>query len=313
MQRRRLPPLNALRAFEAAARHLSFTKAADELAVTQAAVSHQVRGLEDWLGRPLFRRRNRAVYLTEDGQQYLRDLSEALDIMAEATRKLQAGGDGGILTVSVLPSFATKWLVPRLGEFRAQRPDIDVLISAQPDQVDFRTSDVDMAIRAGSGNWPEVHSEHLMTEELYPVCSPKLLQGPHPLRTPADLVHHNLLQDDDARDEWQVWLTMAGVDWQAAKINPQRGMRFDDSSMLLQAAIEGQGVAIGRSALSATDIAAGRLVRPFEISMPWNFTYFIVCPKGHETIPKIAAFSDWLIETARAEGHPPPSTPDAQN
>jgi LysR family glycine cleavage system transcriptional activator len=254
MLRRRLPPLNAMRAFEAAARHLSFTKAADELAVTQAAVSHQVKSLEDWLGRPLFRRRNRAVYLTEDGQQYLRELTEALDLMTDATRRILAGGDGGVLTVSVLPSFATKWLVPRLGDFRNLRPDIDVRISANPDREDFRSSDVDLAIRAGSGEWDDVHKQHLMTEDLYPVCSPRLLQGPNPLRTPADLVHHTLLQDDDDRDEWRVWLTMAGVDWQAAGIDPGRGTRFDDSSMLLQAAIEGQGIAIGRSALAETDI-----------------------------------------------------------
>ncbi len=299
MASRRLPPLNSLRAFEAAARHLSFTKAADELFVTQAAVSHQVKTLEEWLGRKLFQRKNRTVFLTDDGQRYLRDISESLDLLADATQRFLAGGDGGVLTISSLPSFASKWLVPKLGDFRLLRPDIDVRISANHDRVDFRTSDVDMAVRAGDGNWPDLYSEHLLTETLFPVCSPALLEGEHPIETPDDLHHHTLLHDDDARDDWRIWLVAAGVD--LTTIDPARGPRFDDSSMMLQAAIEGQGVAIGRSALAANDLAAGRLVGPFDLSLPWRMDYYVVCPRGNEHVPKIAVFADWLLETAARE------------
>ena len=299
MAHRRLPPLNSLRAFEAAARHLSFTRAAEELFVTQAAVSHQVKLLEDWLGRKLFQRKNRAVFLTEDGQRYLRDISDSLDLLADATQRLLASGDGGVLTVTSLPSFASKWLVPKLGDFRDARPDIDVRISANLDIVDFRSSDVDLALRAGDGNWPHLHSEHLLSETLFPVCSPSLLSGEHPIKSPNDLHFHTLLHDDDSRDDWRLWLIAAEVD--LTTINPTRGPRFDDSAMMLQAAIEGQGIAIGRSALAANDLAAGRLVRPFDLTLPWRMDYYIVCPKGNETIPKIAAFRQWLLEITPRE------------
>ncbi len=298
---RRLPPLNSLRAFEAAARHLSFTKASQELFVTQAAVSHQVKSLEDWLGRQLFQRKNRAVFLTEDGQRYLRDITDAFDLLADATQRLLASGDGGVLTVTSLPSFASKWLVPKLGDFRAQRPDIDVRIAASADLVDFRASDVDMAIRAGDGDWPNLHAVHLLSETLFPVCSPKLLDGDHPIYEPADLRHHTLLHDAHSRDDWRMWLLAAEVD--LAFTDPTRGPLFDDSSMMLQAAIEGQGVAIGRSALAANDLLAGRLVRPFDLTLPWRMDYFVVCPLGNETIPKIAAFSDWLLDTAAKDAN----------
>lgn len=299
MARRQLPPLNSLRAFEAAARHLSFTKAADELFVTQAAVSHQVKSLEDWLGRKLFQRKNRAVFLTEEGQRYLRDITDGLDILDDATQRVLASGDGGVLTISSLPSFASKWLVPKLGDFRLLRPDIDVRISADNDNIDFRSSDVDMAVRAGKGDWPNLHAEHLLTETFFPVCNPSLLSGDHPLLKPEDLRHHTLLHDDDQRDDWRMWLIAAGVD--LTTIDPARGPRFDDSSMMLQAAIESQGIAIGRSALAANDLAAGRLVRPFDVTLPWRMDYYIVCPKGDETLPKITAFADWLLDTAAKE------------
>ncbi len=298
MARRRLPPLNSLRAFEAAARHLSFTKAADELFVTQAAVSHQVKSLEEWLALKLFQRKNRAVFLTDQGQRFLREVSDALDLLDDATQRLLASGDSGVLTVSSLPSFASKWLVPKLGDFRDLRPDIDVRISASHENVDFRASDVDMAVRAGDGKWPNMHARHLLTETLFPVCSPSLLEGETALRRPEDLRHHTLLHDDDARDDWRIWLMAANVD--LATIDPRRGPRFDDSAMMLGAAIEGQGVAIGRSALAANDLAARRLVQPFDLNLPWRMNYFVICPRGDETIPKIAAFSDWLLATAAA-------------
>ncbi|MFQ5785877.1 MAG: transcriptional regulator GcvA [Alphaproteobacteria bacterium] len=292
---RRLPPLNALRAFEAAARHLSFTRAAQELNVTQAAISHQVKALEDRLGVLLFRRINRALLLTDAGQAYLPPVRDAFDRLAEATARLHAQDSRGALTVSVLPSIATKWLVPRLGRFREAQPDIDVRIAPSLHLTDFAREDVDVALRYGRGVWPGLRADRLMTEDIFPICSPKLLDGPHPLRAPADLRHYTLLHDEGHGD-WRVWLLAAGID----DIDPTRGTVFTDSGMLVQAAVEGQGVALGRSALAADDLAAGRLVRPFDVSLPAEFAYYLVCPEASAGRPKIAAFRDWLMaETAR--------------
>ena len=292
--RRRLPPLNSLRAFEAGARHLSFTRAADELAVTQAAVSHQVKSLEDWLGLKLFERQNRTIYLTRAGQSYLPAVREALDGLAEATRRLSQRDEAGALTVSVIPSFAAKWLVPNLTGFRAAHPEIDVRISANDRLVDFARDDVDVGIRIGNGNWPGVTAVQLMDEDMFPVCSPALLEGPHPLSRPEDLRFHTLLHDD-MRQDWRMWLVAADVDG----IDPTRGPGFDDSSMVIQAAVEGQGVALGRSALAAGDLARGRLVKPFDIELPTSFAYYVVFPPASAEEPKLRTFVDWLVRTAK--------------
>ena len=294
--RRRLPPLNALRAFEAAARHLSFTRAADELAVTQAAVSHQVKTLEDWLGLKLFQRENRTIYLTRQGQAYLPAVRHALDTLAEATRRLMEVDALGPLTVSVLPSFAAKWLLPRLRGFRARHPEIDVRISTTDYMADFARDDVDLAVRMGRGEWPGVTAIKFLEEDLFPVCSPALLEGPHPLRRPEDLRYHTLLHDD-MRQDWRTWFLAAGVEG----VDPTRGPGYSDSSMVIQAAVEGQGVALGRSALAAGDLASGRLVKPFEVALPANFAYYIVYPPAAAEQPKVKAFADWLIETAAAD------------
>jgi len=294
--RRRLPPLNALRAFEAAARHLSFTRAADELAVTQAAVSHQVKTLEDWLGLKLFQRENRTIYLTRQGQAYLPAVRQALDTLAEATRRLMEVDALGPLTVSVLPSFAAKWLLPRLRGFRARHPEIDVRISTTDYMADFARDDVDLAVRMGRGEWPGVTAIKFLEEDLFPVCSPALLEGPHPLRRPEDLRYHTLLHDD-MRQDWRTWFLAAGVEG----VDPTRGPGYSDSSMVIQAAVEGQGVALGRSALAAGDLASGRLVKPFEVALPANFAYYIVYPPAAAEQPKVKAFADWLIETAAAD------------
>ena len=241
--RRRLPPLNALRAFEAAARHLSFTRAADELAVTQAAVSHQVKTLEEWLGLKLFQRENRTIYLTREGQTYLPAVRQALDTVAEATRRLLESDAQGPLTVSVLPSFAAKWLLPRLAAFRARHPEIDVRISSNDQPIDFARDDVDMAVRMGRGEWTGVTAIKFLEEDLFPVCAPALLAGAHPLNRPEDLRHHTLLHDD-MRQDWRTWLMAAGGEG----VDPQRGPGYTDSALVIQAAVEGQGVALGRSA-----------------------------------------------------------------
>lgn len=293
---RRLPPLNALRAFEAAARHLSFTRAAHELNVTQAAVSHQVKALEARLGLALFRRLNRALILTEDGQAYLPPVRDAFDAIAEATRRLEARLSGGALTVSTMDSFAAAWLVPRLGRFRAAHPDIDVRITITDRLVDFVRDDVDLGIRYGRGHYPGLRVVRLLTEDIFPVCSPALLRGDNPLRTPADLCHHTLLHDD-MREDWRMWLMAAGV----AGVDPTRGPAFSHSHLVLQAAADGQGVALGRGALVAHDLAAGRLVKPFDISLAADYAYYVVTLEAAAAQPKIAAFRDWLLEEARRD------------
>ena len=293
---RRLPPLNALRAFEAAARHLSFTRAAGELHVTQAAVSHQVKALEEHLGRKLFRRLNRALLLTDDGQAYLPSISRAFTLLNDATNDLLTKQAPGPLTVSALPSFAARWLVPRLGRFRHIRPDIDLRIDPSAALSDFAGGDVDVGIRYGRGKYPGMRADWLMTEDIFPVCSPALLEGPHPLRDPKDLEHQVLLHDDGHGD-WRTWLLAAGVE----RVDPARGPIFTDSSMLIQAAMAAQGVALARGVLAADELAAGRLVRPFTLSLSTEYAYYLVCPVNTAEQPKIAAFRDWLLDEARSE------------
>ncbi len=291
---RQLPPLNALRAFEAAARHLSFTKAADELNVTQAAISHQVKALEERLGMILFRRLNRALLLTDAGQGYLPPLREAFDQMAEATERLSAHDARRTLTITTLPSIASKWLVPRLGRFRETHPDIDVRIDASLHLTDFARENVDVALRYGRGKWDGMRTDRLMTEDFFPVCGPALLAGRHPLREPADILHHTLLHDD-SRTDWTMWFLAAGIEGG----EPTRGPAFTDSSLVLQAAVDGQGVALGRSSLAAADLEAGRLVRPFDISLEAEFAYYLVCPLATAESPKIASFRAWLFAAAK--------------
>ncbi len=297
----RLPPMNTLRAFEAAARHLSFTQAAEELHITQAAVSHQIRTLEEALGVKLFRRLNRAVRLTEEGQEFVLEIRKALSHLSTAVEKLAAPGAGGPLTVSVLPSFASKWLVPRLGRFRQKHPEIDVRISPSTQLTDFQRDDVDVVVRYGKGRYEGLHSVRMMTEDIFPVCSPALLSGAKALRRPEDLRHHTLLYDDGHVD-WAMWLLVAGVE----DIGASQGPYFTDSALVIQAAAAGQGVALARGALAADDLAAGRLVKPFNIAIPTEYAYYVVCPKATAHHPKIAAFREWLLDEAGANDSPQP-------
>ncbi len=298
---RHLPPLNALRAFEAAARHLSFTKAAEELHVTPAAISHQVKALEEQLGLPLFRRLTRGLALTDEGRFYLPRLTEAFDRLAEATAQVRPRGLTGTLTVSVLNSFATRWLLPRLTDFRMRYPDLDVAIHASAARVDFQRDDVDVGIRYGRGRWPGLRAELVLTDQTFPVCSPARLAGPPPLRDIADLRRQVLLHEGEARPDeswvtWEPWIERLGLtdmDW-------RRGPRFTDASMMMQACIDGLGVAIGRSSLIGQDLAAGRLVRPFPLSHPADYAYWLVCPAAWAERPKIRAFRNWLAEQAAA-------------
>lgn len=297
--RRRLPPLGALVAFEAAGRHLSFTRAAAELHVTQTAISHQVRALEEHLAVRLFRRLPRALSLTDAGERFLPVVREALDRIDEASARLRQRDASGTLTVSVLPSFAARWLVPRLGRFRAAHPTIDVRIDARPELVDFVHDDVDVAVRYGRGRYPGLRADRLMAEEIFPVCSPALRRGRPPLRRPNDLRHHTLLHAE-THDDWHAWLLARGV----RGVEPTRGPMFTDSSMVVQAAVAGQGVALGRRVLVDADLAAGRLVRPFGRALPSAFAYFVVCPESGAERPKVRAFREWLLAEARAVPYP---------
>jgi len=296
---RRLPPLTALRAFEAAARHASFARAADELSVTPAAVSHQVKTLEEHLGVTLFRRRARGLVLTDAGRGYLPALTDGLDRLARATERLRAGEVAGRLVISVLPSFALRWLGPRIGDLMRRYPDLDPEIHSETRSVDFRLDSVDVAIRYGLGHYPGLYAERFLTETVAPVCAPGLINAARPLRRLADLAGHTLLHDsavltNEPSLAWPTWLAEAGLDPGLA----ERGPRFSDSSLLLEAAADGLGLALGRSALTAGDLAAGRLVRPFAQVRPAEFAYHLVCPRADADTPKVAAFRQWLAEQA---------------
>ena len=293
---RRLPPLGMLRVFEAAARHLSFTKAAAELNVTQAAVSHQIKALEDWLGRPLFVRRNRSLALTDAAAGLAPPLTRAFDQMDDAVRRVARAEAERVLTVSTMPSFASRWLVPRLEGFQRERPDVDVLIQTSVAMTDFARQDVDLALRFGRGPWPDLQCQRLMDDAIFPVCSPRLLPGAHPLVRPEDLAHHVLLHDDFIIG-WPEWLQAQRV----TGVDARRGPRFTDSAIILQLAAEGRGVALARRVLASDDLAAGRLVRPFGDALPIDLAYWIVAPATHFRRPKVMAFRDWILREAAAE------------
>jgi len=290
-----LPSLNALRAFEATARQLSFKEAARELFVTPGAVSQQVKALEESMGIALVRRLTRAIELTEAGHTLLATLRESFQRISDTVEQLAARDQSGPLTVSVLPSFAAKWLVPRLGHFQEQHPEIDLRISATNQMTDFAREDVDVGIRHGLGDYPGLRTYLLLPGEIYAVCSPKLLKGRHPLKKPQDLRHHTLLHSEPAY-EWNMWLATHGV----KGVDGRRGPVFSDDALMLQAAMEGQGVAISRQALVALDLAAGRLVRPFDLPLSDKFAYFMVCPESTAERPKITAFREWIMVEAKA-------------
>ncbi|NQW01019.1 MAG: transcriptional regulator GcvA [Rhodospirillales bacterium] len=290
---RRLPPLNALKAFEATARHLSFTKAADELFVTQAAVSHQIKTLETFLGLALFKRLNRSLMLTDEGQILFPAMSEALELIMLTTDRLHRHQQSGMLNVATMDSLAANWLVPRLGRFRRANPDIDVRVSTSDQLVDYARDGIDLGIRYGRGDWPGMYVTHLMTEEVFPVCSPKLLAEGPPLNTPNDLKHYTLLHDD-MREDWRMWLMAVG----ATEVNPTRGPGFKHSNFVYQAAVVGDGVALGRSVLVADELEQGRLVKVLDFALPANYAYWIVSPRAATDNPKVKLFRDWLLAEA---------------
>jgi len=293
-----LPSLNGLRAFEAAARHLSFTRAASELNVTQTAISHQIRRLEAQLGLRLFLRRNRALALTPEAQAYLPAVREAFEDLREATDRLRRRERQSVLTVSTMASLAAKWLLPRVAAFQEANPGIEVRLTASTHLVDFRREEIDMAVRYGHGVWPGLRAVFLMSEDIFPVCSPSLLKGKRGLRRPEDLAHHTLLHNTGLREDWQVWLTAAGL---PAALGQKRGLVFSESFMAIQAAIDGLGVALARTPFVETDLRDGRLVAPFDLALPDKAGFYVVAPEETADTPKIRLFREWLVASVAKE------------
>ena len=300
---RRLPPLKTLPDFEAAARHLSFTKAAEELYVTHGAVSRQVKSLEDFLGVRLFRRLNRALRLTDEGQAYVAAVRELLEGLADATERVRKRDEQGALVVSTTMSFTIKWLVPRLARFREQHPEIDVRLQAEDRLIDFARDGVDIGIRYGRGQYPGLKSERLTHDDFVPICSPALVKGEHPLRTPSDLKHYDLIHEMGTQIDWRMWLMAAG----AEEIDWTRGPVYSHSSFVIQAVINGEGVALGRTALISDDLAAGRLVIPFDIPLKAEYAYYITYLPRALARAKVRAFRDWLLEEAAKDHAPAPA------
>ena len=293
-------PLNALRTFEAVARHVSFTRAAHELHITPGAVSQQIRSLEQQLGCPLFQRSRRSVALTELALRMLPDVQSGFAALSRATHDQILSPAEKTLTISVAPSFASKWLMPRLTDFSRQHPDIDLRISATVALADFKRDNVDLAIRLGRGNYPSLHAEPLFTEAVTPLCSPGVLKKA-PLRKPDDLQNHRLLHDtsipgEQEQSTWVRWLHLAD----ASRVQSRRGARFSLAELALQAAIEGAGVVMGRLTLAERDIAAGRLVQPFKIALSLDVRYFLVVEKASLDRPEVQAFRVWLRRQIKA-------------
>lgn len=313
----RLPPLNALRAFEAAARHLSFKRAAEELSVTPTAISHQVRGLEEHLGVTLFRRLTRALELTAEGEAMLPKLREGMDCFAAAVACVRGLAPGVRLVVLAPPSFASRWLVPRLQGFTRDHPEIELHLAGSVKMIDggdaalglvaegrmSRRDQPEIWIRYGTGRYPGFRIDRMFVPDYTAVCSPQLLRSKLPLRDPGDLRFHTLIHDDTIQDHkerpsWAEWLGVAGVDG----VDASAGPHFTDSGLAIAAALDGLGVGLLSRPLVAGEIAAGRLVAPFAISIARSFAYYIVTPEAIADRPAVEAFRSWLLAEAAAVG-----------
>ena len=297
---RPLLPLNALRAFESASRHLNFSRTADELSVTPGAVSQQIRLLEEIIGGPLFTREARGLQLTELGRSAQPLLREGFERLMDASALLREPPQNRTVSISVAPSFASKWLMPRMDDFHAAHPDIEVWISADMELVNLGNGKVDLAIRYGPGDYAGHKVERLLTETVMPVCAPSLINGPNPIRTAQDLVRHTLLHDmaddgDTSRPDWAMWLKARG----ATHPDARRGSRFDQSAMLIEAAAAGRGVALAKRSLAQADLTSGRLVAPFaDGSQVLGYAYHVVLPRDRTLSPGTQAFVAWLKKQA---------------
>jgi LysR family transcriptional regulator, glycine cleavage system transcriptional activator len=292
--------LNFLRTFEAVARKKSFTAAANELHVTHAAVSHQIKALEDRLGVTLLQRHGRSTELTEAGKVLFPVLSDSFNRIAGALHGLSNDKAADVLHTSLTPTFATKWLVPRLRKFKALHPEIELRLTPSLRYIDFEREHFDVAIRCGHGNWPGLSTTYLLPIDLTPVCSPSLLQSGPGLRKISDLRHYTLFHADVGEhpigEEWDSWLRVAGM-----TLNTTKGMSFHDPSLATQAAVEGLGVAIGYVAIAAAEISEGKLVAPFNLKVRSPWSYYVVCPKAKANLPKISKFRTWLLSEAGQE------------
>jgi len=286
--------MQALRALEAAARMQSLTKAAQALHLTHGAISHQIKALEADLGVRLVERAGRGIRLTDEGERFASRVRIALAELTEAMREMSERSNPRQLRVSVLPSFAARWLLPRMGRFLAAHPDIDLDVRASMALADFRRDDVDIAIRHGSGEWPGVIAEHLLDDEYFPVCSPQLARGRLPAR-PEELAQHTLLRSEG--EFWKPWFEVAGLPWP----EPTRGPMFNDSAHMLQAAAEGQGVALARTSLLGNDLQNGTLVRLFDVTLPSAKKHFLVYPPRLANSPKLVVFRQWMLDEIAAD------------
>jgi LysR family glycine cleavage system transcriptional activator len=299
VMRRDLPPFTSIRSFEAAARHLSFRAAAEELNVTQSAISHQVKALEEYLEVRLFLRGTREILLTREGLAYLGEVSLLLDQFAAATDHVRDQDAAGPLFVTSTPAFAARWLVPRIAAFRATHPRIELHIATSLEPPDFAGDRVEVAIRFGQEKLPSTLVIPFFSTPRFPVASPRLLNGRRNLRSPDDLRHFTLLHDE-VGDGWQAWVRCAGL----ADFDPTAGPRFEHCELVLRAAEEAQGVALAYGALVEADLAAGRLTRLFETDLPARVIYSIVSPRTWSNRPKIAAFRNWLLKEVAARKEP---------
>lgn len=296
------PGLRSLRAFDAAAAHLSFTRAAEQLGVTPAAISHQIKELEDVIGAPLFLRTSRSMRLTREGEILHTAAHDSLETLSRALFRIKRLENRKQLRVSASPSIAAKWLVPRLDRFLALQPGADVRVDVSHAVVDFDREDIDVAIRFGEGKYPGLKADLLFQDSVFPVCSPRIISKEKPLATPRDLLHHQLIHLDWEANgapwpNWKMWMTAAGI----RDFDDKRGLHFGQTSLTVQAAIDGQGVALGDSNLVADDLAAGRLVKPFDLSLraPKQFAYYVISRLNTEDAPIVNAFRDWCIAEAR--------------
>ena len=287
---RRLPPLNSLKSFEAAGRLLSFTRAAHELNVTQAAVSHQIKLIEGYLDVILFVRTPRKLVLTEQGRALLPDIIEAFDKLSNAIGAVRQEPSSKMISVRLAPSFAAKWLSPRLKYFWLQHPEIDLCLYHAHPAVDFDREEIDLAVTYGKGDWPGVVADPILSLDFYPVCTPAFMSNDRPLSNIDNLRYYSLLHDANY-ECWSDWLRLAKLDG----INANKGTIIDDTNVLIQAAVDGQGVALGSTTFVQDLLDSGKLVKPFDITLVNEFAYYVVCPEAHLENPSVLAFKDWLL------------------
>ena len=294
---RRLPPLNALRVFDAAARHGSFNRASEELCVTPSAVSHQLKSLEEFLGVELFKREKRTISLTAAGERYLPSVQIALDELEQATRRLVAAPNTNVVKVSIAPAFLTRWLVPRITRFQERFPEVELRVESSIEYIDFDNSETDMAVYYGTGHWKGIESHMMRNIFLTPVMSPKLLESKEPLNTPKDMLNHTLINVSGRSHEWTKLLQEQGIS--ITEIN--KTISFSSTSLAVSAASEGIGIALADTALLGRELESGRLIAPFDISLDSHNAFYLVYRKNHSLTPAMMAFRDWILEEMQAD------------